>query len=311
MNDVIVLNYNDADVTKNFVDHIKKLDNISTIIVVDNASTDDSLVKLESLRDNRTHLISTTYNGGYGYGNNIGLKYLYEHLHSKYTLIANPDTEITNEALAALEEFLSCHNEYLMVAPQMLNSKGIVQKNGYFKIPSTIKYILSFGVLFSKFCNPFRYRNIDELSNYLDVDCLAGSLLMVDTDRMVQHCLYDENIFLYCEEIVLGLKCREAGYKAASLLNYSFKHNHSTTIKKAYSTTLQRQRLLVQSKLYVINNYFNSNIISRCLAITMSKISLFETRLISLYSRLVCIVEGKSRWIQRIILIKNNFKMKH
>ena len=65
---IVVLNYNDAQETINFVNEINSFKVLDYICVVDNCSTDDSLKKLQKL--NNIHLIALDDNKGYAAGNN-------------------------------------------------------------------------------------------------------------------------------------------------------------------------------------------------------------------------------------------------
>lgn len=72
---MIVLNYNDAETTLKYVKHIVSYDLLNKIIIVDNCSTDDSWCRLlQSFASNKIDIVRTDHNGGYGYGNNFGLK---------------------------------------------------------------------------------------------------------------------------------------------------------------------------------------------------------------------------------------------
>ena len=71
---IIIVNYNTYALTsaciQSIIDHTEGIS--YEIIVVDNASTDGSKEKLES--DRRIRYIYSEKNGGFGYGNNIGMK---------------------------------------------------------------------------------------------------------------------------------------------------------------------------------------------------------------------------------------------
>ena len=79
---VVALNYNDYQTMISYIDSIVDYSNINYIVVVDNLSTDDSYDKLKSYygRSQKVVVISTAYNGGYGYGNNFGIRYAIERL---------------------------------------------------------------------------------------------------------------------------------------------------------------------------------------------------------------------------------------
>ena len=85
----VVLNYNDAKTTVEFVQRVKNMDSIDLIVVIDNCSTDDSYIQLKILESNKVHVIKSEKNGGYGYGNNVGIDYLKDKV--DYIMIANPD----------------------------------------------------------------------------------------------------------------------------------------------------------------------------------------------------------------------------
>ena len=122
------------------------------------------------------------------------------------------------------------------------------------------------------------YKNIlQEKVSCKTVDGVSGSMLMINAKHMIDYGMYDENIFLYCEEISLAIKLKKAGLKTALLPNYNFVNNHSVSINKTYSSELKKLKLLVKSKLYVIRHYYDANRVSYIFAWLMSRISIIET----------------------------------
>ena len=76
MVDVLILNYNDAKTTLEYVEKVKNYKNIRKILVVDNCSTDDSTQMFQKNVSDKLEVISSGRNGGYGAGNNYGIRYL-------------------------------------------------------------------------------------------------------------------------------------------------------------------------------------------------------------------------------------------
>ena len=76
MTGVCILNYNDAETTLILVEKISNYSIIDHIVIVDNYSTDDSYDRLKSIKNKKVNIIQSKKNGGYGSGNNIGVKYL-------------------------------------------------------------------------------------------------------------------------------------------------------------------------------------------------------------------------------------------
>lgn len=286
MIDVLTLNYNDADTTIDFVKSIENYAIIRHILIVDNFSTDDSYQRLKALENKKNIVIRTDYNGGYGFGNNFGMRYLSEKCSSRYVLQCNPDVIITEDVIKSLETFLSCHSDYVIAAPFMLDREG--EKVSYTAFPLATKwqYILSLDIIFNKFLKLNSYDNLTSYSKYYKtVDAVAGSLFMYDLDKMMHGGMYDEHIFLYCEEMSLGIKLRDAGYKTALLPCQTFIHNHSVSINKTFQSSFSRRKLLVKSKLYVIKHFYHSNTMEYCIAWILSRLSFFETMLLGLRHR--------------------------
>ena len=110
----VILNYNDPEATKGAVERLRHFKAIDDVIVVDNASTDDSARKLGSYLKrinaedadggpDRYTLVLSDRNGGYGYGNNIGLRYACEITGSGLCLIANPDSVFDEGLVGAMK----------------------------------------------------------------------------------------------------------------------------------------------------------------------------------------------------------------
>lgn len=278
MVDILVLNYNDAETTLEYVNQVKNFKCVRKILIVDNCSTDDSLKVLLECKFEKVEIISSSENCGYGAGNNFGIKYLMDYYDSKYILISNPDVIVTDSTIKKLEDFLKKHQDFAVVAPFMLNPKGEKQINTAFHIPDIKDYIMSFGMIWTKYFSKYFYKDILESNREVKVvDGVSGSMLMVNANIMIEKGMYDENIFLYCEEIVLGIKLKNVGLKTALLTRETFIHNHSISISKTYKSELERHKLLVKSKLYVIKKYYNASPIMYLGAYVMSRVSLIET----------------------------------
>ena len=84
MIDILVLNYNDSATTTAFVNTVKEYSNVGHVLIVDNKSTDDSVKKLKELLSPKVVLLESDHNGGYGAGNNFGIRYLNERFKSQF-----------------------------------------------------------------------------------------------------------------------------------------------------------------------------------------------------------------------------------
>ena len=103
----IIINYNTSKLTKRLVKNIKDYKSISKIIIVDNASTDNSYKTLKKLENERIEVIKADTNKGFSAGMNIGVKRAIE-LYGKCDIIlSNTDIVISSEeTITTLQENL-------------------------------------------------------------------------------------------------------------------------------------------------------------------------------------------------------------
>lgn len=286
MIDVLTLNFNDALTTREFVNSVANYSCVDRILVVDNCSTDDSLSVLKSIESDKVVVIKSEKNGGYGAGNNLGIRYLCENFGSKYILLANPDVIVDEVALQNMYHFLKSHEDYAIAAPVMTDLKGIVQYNTAFKIPNIWQFMMSFEMFLSKTFKPFYYKNVDSLPKpFVDVGAVSGSMFMMNAKKMMKYGMFDENVFLYCEEHILATKFEKAGLKTALLTNFSFIHNHSVSISKSYKSNVSRDRLLNVSRIYVLKHYYKANFFVISFAKILSKVNLIESLMVDYFKK--------------------------
>ena len=113
----IILNYNDADTTIALLHRIRDYRSLDGIILVDNASTDDSAARLRKEVGGKVLLAEAPENGGYGAGNNLGIRYAAGLFRADFALIANPDTEFSDDCVRTLAETMERRPSLGVIAP--------------------------------------------------------------------------------------------------------------------------------------------------------------------------------------------------
>ena len=285
----ILLNYNDADTTISAIKRLKNCESLDKIVVVDNASSDNSYERLKAYESEKVALIKAKENLGYGCGNNLGLCYAYKDLAASYALIANPDTFIEDRVISKLRKSFDKIKDLAAAAPVMkLKAKkalsfkeSLLNLTLGFPCRSFIKELMECCPIIRRlFVNRLHYNKKHYKKNIAFVDAVAGSLLMVDIEKMIEVGGYDEGVFLYQEEAILGFKLKQRGYKTIILTKYSYLHAHSQSINKSFDKTLARQRLREESVLYYFKRYLRVG----DLKIAFAKLVFFIIRLeISLF----------------------------
>lgn len=122
MTAIIILNWNGAADTVKCLQSLVKADGEFVVYVVDNGSSDDSVVRIQSWIDEHdtmdVRLVSLDKNYGFAKGNNMGLKIARELAPDNYLLLNN-DTEVTPDFLVRLQEFSARYPKYRVLTPKI------------------------------------------------------------------------------------------------------------------------------------------------------------------------------------------------
>lgn len=278
---VVILNYNDAATTVRLLTKIKDFNTIDHIAVIDNCSTDDSVQTLLHYANSKIDIVKSDRNGGYGYGNNFGIRYLNEKYKPSHILICNPDIDIEEDVLRRMLNTFNADPRIAVVAPFMLNRDGRKEPGCAWRLPTKYEYIFSADLIIGHFLRPTHYPNLDKLTEISkEVDCVAGSLLMVDTAKMLQYGMYDENIFLFGEETTIGCKFKKAGLKTVLLLQDSFLHLHGVSINKSIGSQVKKRKLMLTSRQYILKTYLGASKLDLLLAKLVYSFSMFQFRVL-------------------------------
>lgn len=263
----VILNYNDAITTAHLLKEIESFDILDYIVVVDNQSTDDSFKRLSAYANRKVHIIVSDHNGGYGYGNNFGVKYAKENLECSYALIANPDVEFTEETVQAMLQCLVNNERGALAAPVQLDVNNDRIRDLAWKVPTIFQYIYTAGCFGGKFLNGFHYPKGSFIKpKAYEVDCVPGSLLLVDTAVFLEVGGYDDEMFLYCEETTLGFKLKSHRYVSYLLVGNEYIHRHSVSIDKEIKGIRQKKHIFLQSRLIFLKKYLHANVFQYAIA---------------------------------------------
>lgn len=199
---IIILNYKQANLIKY---QLKKLyhynfDFESEIIVVDNDSHDNISEVIEKNFPN-VKLI-TGKNTGYGGGNNFGIKSAL----GKYMLVLNPDIRIEKDVIEKLYKFIKNKEDIGLIAPRLINADGSIQDTCFtfpdWKYPIYRRTKLANTKDGKMWLERFLMRKSNRTST-MQVDWIMGACFMIKKSTMESVGYFDENIFMYLEDMDL------------------------------------------------------------------------------------------------------------
>lgn len=249
----IILNYNSADECIRLYNRIKCYRVIDEVIIVDGHSTDNSANIIRTEAPMAT-FIEADKNGGYGYGNNLGLRYCVKQ-DIDYALISNPDVEFTEDSIKNTLQVLIDNINSVAAAPCM---EG---KTPGIKLPSSPWKDMLFSIMvLNKIFKPRSYSpDYFTSNNPTKVDAVTGSLVMFNVKKFQTCNFYDENIFLYHEEATIGKKFEKAGFETYVLPEEKFHHERSTTVDREITSAVSAKRIVLKSHRYYLKKYLKAN----------------------------------------------------
>lgn len=269
----ILLNYNSWKLSMKAVAFLRKNAAVDYVVLVDNKSSDDSYAQLKPLEDAKVSVIRTFQNGGYGSGNNYGVRYAKQQLGATHALILNPDVEVSERLIQRMKTLFQQPQIAIISAAQNLVGKG--QYDAAWNLRRKINLILNGEVLLGMYYDTENHKRLRDRGPVAAVDCVAGTMLMVDIDKFLAVGGYDERVFLYFEEEILGWRMKQQGYQTLTIRDESYWHAHSQTIDKFHSLRSKRA-LLWNSKAYYLEQYLHCKSCELGLAWLFHKIGTVE-----------------------------------
>ncbi|SHJ56193.1 glycosyltransferase family 2 protein [Flavobacterium haoranii] len=226
---VIILNYNVRYFLEQCVYSVQKaLQGIDgEIIVVDNASSDDSCQMIKEKFSNVT-LIENKDNLGFPKGNNIGVA----KAKGEYICILNPDTVVAEDTFSKILDFVNrlrqaqsdkrqskvelVETDFGIIGCKLIDGSGKFLPECKRGVPTPwVAFTKIFGLykLFPKssWFNRYYAMHLTEYQSG-EVDILVGAFMFMQRDLYLKVGGFDENCFMYSDDIDLSYLVKKAGY---------------------------------------------------------------------------------------------------
>jgi len=245
---IIIVNYNVKAFLEQCLMAIEKARHSLTIeiFVVDNASVDGSQSMVKR-KFPSVYLIENHKNFGFSKANNQALRMA----KGRYVFILNPDTLIQEDTLVALKNFLDNHSEAGAVGCKLINPDGSFQINSRRSMPTPwVAFTRIIGLsrmfpksrIFGRYNLTYRSPDVES-----EIDVLSGSLMFIRRDVLDKVGHFDENFFMYGEDIDLCYRIKQEGWKifytpATKAIHYkgeSTKKSDLSFVSNFYSAMLK------------------------------------------------------------------------
>ncbi len=255
-NGIIILNYNDSENTKIFLDDIKDYQCLDHIIVVDNHSTDNSFKELKKYANQKIEVIKTSENKGYAAGNNFGIKYLIDKYSVDNIIISNPDIIVREEDIEKLLLPLKEKN-VAVIAPVVEEPTSI--SRGW-KHPNFLSLLISNIPYFRKYADKIlAYKENHYDTKLSQVDVVKGCFFIIKASVIQDIDYFDENTFLYFEENILAKKLESKHYRTYIHNEVKVIHALSKSVDKSL-ISLEKFKILKSSQYYYARYILKLNV---------------------------------------------------
>lgn len=202
---IILVNYKNYNDTLKCLKSLEKINypNIS-IIVVDNDSKDNSVEIIRKHTDKRVRIVESGFNGGFAFGNNIGIRMALED-NSDYVLLLNNDTIVDKGFLPSL-----------ICAAEKDENVGIVSSRIMFYPDTDIIWYAGGRVDWNNL-RAIHYglkeKVTDKYLNETVVDFASGCCMLIPKKVIEAVGLLPEEYFMYYEDMDYCIKVKDKGFK--------------------------------------------------------------------------------------------------
>jgi len=202
----------------------------SEVFLIDNDSADGSAEMVQS-NFPQVHLIANKTNRGFAAANNQAL----EQVQGEFVLLLNPDTEVHPGSLSALIDFMRSHPRAAVVAPQLLNSDGSIQRSCR-QFPTFLGMLfelLGFSKMFPSKTLFRQYKMLDwQHDDERQVDQPEGACLLLRQAVIKEVGFLDEGFFMLFEEVDWCYRIKKANWEIWFTPVAKVTHHYGQSIKQ-------------------------------------------------------------------------------
>lgn len=234
---VVIVNYNVKDLLVSCLASLQaSLAGISSeIIVVDNDSTDGSIDYAEPMFPG-VRFIRLGNNLGFGRANNIGFREALEK-GAEYILCLNPDTLISEDTMRVMLDYMDAQPEVGLAGCKLLNADGTFQlacRRGFPTPWASFCKVFGLQALFPKSPRFAQYNQTfrSEDETYF-VDAVMGAFMFIRKEALEQIGGFDEDFFMYGEDLDLCFRIQQNGWKITYLHTTSIIHYKGESTRRS------------------------------------------------------------------------------
>lgn len=289
---IIIVNWNTIDLLANCLAsiHANPPEDQFEIWVIDNCSTDGSS-RMVKERFPEVNLIENSQNIGFARANNQALA----KSGGDFILLLNPDTLLAAGSIDQLTNFLGEHPDGGAVGPRLVQPDGTLQLSA-FPQPTLFREFWRMFHLDALYCVS-QYRMKDwSLNKPRQVDSLLGACMLMRRTALNSLGKFDEEFFVYSEEVDLCLRMRKAGWQLYWMPESIVVHYGGKSTQQVPEDMFLR---LYEGKILYFRKHHSR------LSVLIYKLILFTASIVRLMLTPFVIFESPTKRDEHLVLFKN------
>ncbi len=252
---MIILNYNDWELTQNYSQHISSMQTVDHIVIVDNCSPDNSFEKLKPLSSEKTDVIKTENNGGYAKGNNYGVRHVVKHYGSDgIIIISNPDIEVEEQSIKEIVKILETRDDIFAATGLIYNRNNEISPIFTWRLPTVpMLFVNACTLLRNALFLLFGYGTkikkeiFDFDQDVIQCEAIPGCFFAADLEKWIQLGGFSERTFLFFEEDILFTKAKKRNMTVALVPASQIRHLEGLSVRKSLKSWKAREIILQKS----------------------------------------------------------------
>jgi GT2 family glycosyltransferase len=253
---MIIVDYKSMDKTFEYIKQcIDKIDGLTHFVIVDNASDTPFEPKVTKVGDTEVYIVSSGENGGYAKGNNLGAKTAKEIWNDEYYIFSNNDLRFDGSfSLAKFLEPFKADSNIAVVGPRVIGLSGEDQN----PLPELTWKQMLFGHFLSLLPPKGMKRKQQSGAEIAGkTSAVVGAFMCAKAEDFWNVNGFDENTFLFCEEVILSKRLGRVGKYMYYNDAVEMIHEHGVTVKKTVGI-IRSLRADFNSRYYYAKEYCNA-----------------------------------------------------
>ena len=245
---IIIVNYKSWSVLEKCLESIlsQGIDDIE-VIIVDNNSNDGLITKFKK-KYIKFKWISNKINAGFSKACNQGA----EIAKNQYYLFLNPDTELEKNSLVKMKSIIDNFPNSILSISQLDSDGNIGFPYGNFLSIRTFNGIIRFLDRLISLEN----RNINNEKPFIKPNWVSGSFLLIDRENFNKLGGWDEDYWMYYEDMDLCKRANNIGIDIVLINSMSCTHHHGKSSKVNLKTRVKAKTHSIKSGVIFIEKHY-------------------------------------------------------